>query len=310
MEKTYDLIAIGGGPAAYSAAIYAGRAGLDVHIIDEGMGGGQLATSPLVENYPGYDAILGMELADKMKKQALKYATMSEGYKVMSLEKDPEGFLIASGDKAWRSKTVMISTGAKHRKLGADGESEFYGKGVSYCATCDGFFFRGKKVLVVGGGDSALSEARYLLSLGAEVLVVHRRDELRAEKTKQRSFFDEGGKVEYEHVVKAFRGGDALQEVLLENVKTGETKTVPADGAFVAIGYEPRNLLAKDVGCELSPDGYVITDIRQRTCVPGIFAAGDITGGLKQVVTAVGQGAKAGLAAFQDLEKPYWLEQR
>ncbi|HEQ78989.1 MAG TPA: thioredoxin-disulfide reductase [Euryarchaeota archaeon] len=303
MTVLYDLLIVGGGPASFAAAIYGGRAGLAVHIVDEGAGGGQMALSPLVENYPGYESIMGLELTEKMMAHAMNYSTMETGYHVDEIITKDGLFLARGGNKEWKTRAVLLATGAEHRKLNIPGEIEFYGKGVSYCATCDGFFFKDRDVLVIGGGDSALSEARYLLSIGARVTVAHRRDEFRGEKANQDAFFKDGGKVLWNSQAVAFLGDQGLTAVRLKNTKSKDESTFSVHGAFVAIGYNPKNELAKKMGLDLDDEGYIPVDIYQRTEINRVYAAGDITGGLKQVVTAVGQGAKAAMSVYNDIKK-------
>lgn len=201
-----------------------------------------------------------------------------------------------------------MATGAKHRKLGVPREERLYGRGVSYCATCDGYFFKGKKVIMVGGGSSAVTEALYLDSLGVSVTLVHRRDKLRAEIRLQESLSSRKIPVLWNLEVRQILGDKIVTGVRVENTKTGKIEKMPVDGIFISIGYQPVNELAKKMGMELDIAGYIKADRQQKTSIPRIYAAGDITGGVKQIVTAVGQEAVAAMTAFEDLASPYWKE--
>lgn len=302
----YELAIIGAGPAGYSAAIYAVRAGIKTIIFDKGLGGGLAAFSPNIENYAGFESISGMELVDKMKKHASKYTKINFNEEVKKITKKGDGFKIETIKQTYITKAILFSTGSEYRKLNVPGEQELQGKGVSYCATCDGFFFKEKKVAVVGGGNTALIEAIYLKQIGCqEVYLIHRRDQLRAEKTYQDEAIKKGVKIIYNTQVKSIHGDQKIDFLEVYNVKTNEKSKLPVDGVFISIGEEPQNSLAKELGVKLDEKGFVITDKQQRTNVKGVYAAGDISGGLRQIITACAEGAIASLASTEALGKQY-----
>jgi thioredoxin reductase (NADPH) len=302
----HELAIIGAGPAGYSAAIYAVRAGIKTLLLDKGLGGGLAAISPNIENYPGFESISGMELVEKMKKHAGKYTEMNFGEEVEDIKKQKDGFTIKTNKQDYNVKAVLLSMGTEYRKLGVAGEKELQGKGVSYCATCDGFFFKNKTVAVVGGGNSALIESIYLKQIGCkEVYVIHRRDQLRAEKSYRDETIKKGVKIIYNTHVESINGKDKLDFLELHDVDTGEKSKLTVDGVFISIGEEPQNTLAKKLGVKLDDKGFVIVDKQGRTNIKGVYAAGDITGGLRQVVTAAAEGAIAALASTESVGKKY-----
>ncbi len=307
VEASYDLAIIGGGPAGSTAAIYAGRAGLRTVIIEKQMVGGQMAISPLIENWPGDKEVSGEALSARMRQHAELYAPILEFAEVEGVERDGGLFLLRTPEGTTKVKAVMIATGAAHRKLGVPGEDQLSGKGVSFCATCDGFFFKGRDVIVVGGGNTAFLYAIYLNNIGCHVTLVHRRDAFRAEKALQDQVEKLGIKLLLSSIVERFQGADVLDRAVIKDLKTGSSRDIPVAGAFIAVGEEPNNSVAKMLGVELDHEGYVKVDRRMRTNVPGVFAAGDITGGLKQIVVAAGEGAIAATSAFESLIEPYWL---
>jgi thioredoxin reductase (NADPH) len=302
----YELAIIGAGPAGYSAAIYAVRSGIKTVVIDKGMGGGLANISPKIENYPGFESISGLDLMEKMKQHASKYADICFGEEVKKIEKNDEGFKIKTNKKTYTVKAVILCLGTEYRKLNAPGEKELIGKGVSYCATCDGFFFKGKKVAVVGGGNSALIEAIFLKQIGCEeVILIHRRDQLRAEQAYQDEAIAKGVKILYNAHVESINGNQKVESLGVHDVKSNKKSKLPVDGVFVSIGEEPQNMLAKEIGIKLDEKGFVNVDKKQRTSVKGVYAAGDITGGLRQVVTACAEGAIAALSSTEALGKKY-----
>lgn len=268
--------------------------------------GGQVAGTPVVENYPGLMRIAGKSLVDIMVQHALQYTHIHQGEEVLDI-KPNETIEVYTNKGKYLCRAVILTTGAKYRKIGAPGEERLFGRGVSYCATCDGYFFKGKKAVVVGGGSSAVTEALYLDSLGVNVALVHRLDVLRAEARLQESLLDRKIPVIWNSVIKEILGEKVVAGVRLENVNTGDVQEIPTDAVFVSIGYDPVNELARRIGLELDEEGgYINVDRFQRTSRPRIYAAGDVTGGIKQIVTAVGQGAVAAMTAFEDLSEPYW----
>jgi len=302
----YELVIIGAGPAGYSAAIYAVRAGIKTIIFDKGLGGGLAALSPNIENYAGFESITGMELVDKMKKHASKYTKINFNEEVKNITKKGDEFIIKTSKQTYITKAILLTTGSEYRKLNVPGEHELQGKGVSYCATCDGFFFKEKKVAVIGGGNTALIEAIYLKQIGCqEVYLFHRRDQLRAEKTYQDEAIKKGVKIFYNTKIKSIHGDQKIDYIEIYNLKTNEKSKLNVDGVFISIGEDPQNFLAKEIGVKLDEKGFVITDKQQRTNVKGVYAAGDISGGLRQIITACAEGAIAALASTEVLGKQY-----
>jgi thioredoxin reductase (NADPH) len=304
--KDYDVAILGAGPAGLTAAIYAERSGLKSIIFERANVGGQITITPVVENYTGFPSIAGKTLVDLMAQQAMEYAPILQGVGVDRLEKKDAGFELETKAGVYTAKVVIIATGADNRKLDASGERRLAGRGVSYCSTCDGYLFKdGRHVMVVGGGNSALTDALYLDSIGAHVTIVHRGEEFRAEDRLQQSLFQRNIEVLFGSVVREIRGENRVETVRIEDVKTGETRDVKADAVFIAIGYEPNNAIADALGLTMTGEGYIEVDEGMRTSIPGVYAAGDITGGVKQIAVAVGQGSVAAITAFEDLtQKP------
>lgn len=306
MEK--DVVIIGAGPAGLTAAIYAERSGLKSIILEKANIGGQVAITPVVENYPAFTRIAGKTLMDMMAQQAITYTDIHVGEEVIDIIKSDGIFEVLTNRARYFSKAVLIASGVESKKLDMPGEQQFQGRGVSYCAACDGYFFKdGKKVIVVGGGNTAATEALYLKNIGVDITLVHRRDKLRAEQILQQGLTDSRIPIIWNSVVREIKGDRLVTEVVLENVLDKSISTVKVDGVFIAIGYIPNNDLAKKLGVETDEEGYVKIDHGHRTNVPGIYAAGDITGGFKQIVTAVGQGAVAAMSIFEEISHPYWI---
>jgi thioredoxin reductase (NADPH) len=288
-----------------AAGIYATRAGIETVVIEKGLAGGQVLISPLIENWPGEKGISGMELAKKMKEHAQEYVQINEIEDVEEVTKEGDLFSVKTSKDTYEVPALILATGANHKELGAPGEKEFTGRGVSYCATCDGFFFKEKDVVVVGGGNTAAMEAIYLHNLGVRTRLVHRRPMLRAEQVYQDDLERLGVEKLLESCVVEIHGTDKVESVLVENVETGERTDVPVDGVFVSIGLVPQNEIAKQLGAELHGGGWVKVDEFQRTSVKGLYAAGDITGGARQIVTSCAQGSQAALACTEVLGKQY-----
>ncbi len=302
----YELAIIGAGPAGYTAAIYAVRAGIKTVVLDKAGGGGLALYSPKVENYPGFAEISGMDLMEKMKQHAEKYADINLLEEVTEVITQENLFSIKTGNTTYSTKAVLLCMGTEYRKLGVAGEQEFQGRGVSYCATCDGNFFVGKNVAVVGGGNSAVIEAIYLKQVGVkDVSIIHRRDQLRAEKAYEQEALKKGVKIVYHTHIESIHGAEKVTHMLCHNVKTNKKDKIPIDGLFISIGEEPQNALAKQMGVHLDDHGYIRVDDQQRTNIRGVYAAGDITGGLRQIVTACAEGAIAALATTEVLGKAY-----
>ena len=300
-----DLLIVGGGPAGLTAGIYAVRSGLKAAVVERGALGGQVATTPVVENYPGLTQVGGKSLVDIMVSHALQYVQIFQGEAVMDIQSgDP--IEITTSRRKFRSKAVLLATGASHKHLGVPGESRLAGKGVSYCSTCDGPLFKGKKVIMIGGGNSAVTEALHLHHMGVDVTLVHRRDALRAQQYLVTNLEENRIPVLWNSEIKEIRGKDRVEEVLLLNNRSKKTTTLKIDGVFLAIGYQPAVELAHKIGVTLTADGYIQRDAKHRTSIRGIYSAGDVEGGYKQIVTAAGQGSEAALAIFEDMMHPYW----
>ena len=307
-EVETDLVIVGGGPAGLTAGIYAARSGVQAVVVEKGALGGQVATTPVVENYPGLTQVGGKALVDIMVSHALEYVKIFPGEEVMEIQPgDP--VVVQTSRRRFKAKAVLLATGATHRHLGIPGESGLSGRGVSYCSTCDGPLFKGKKVIIVGGGNSAVTEALNLHNVGVDVTLVHRRDTLRAQEHLINNLYDNNIPVILDTVVKEIRGTEKVKEVELSNNRIGESSTMEIDGVFVAVGYDPAVQLAQKVGADLTDDGFVKRDNRHRTTIPGIYSAGDVEGGYKQIVTAAGQGAEAAMSIFEDLVNPYWKKE-
>lgn len=309
MSKLYDVIIIGGGPAGLSAALYAGRSRLSTLVIEKKKEGGQIALTSEVENYPGcLEGESGPTLIDRMHKQVLSFGAEVVYDEIENVELEGSIKQLKGKKNVYKSKTVIVATGASSRPIGCKGEKEYTGKGVSYCATCDGSFFEDFDIYVVGGGDTAVEEALYLTKFGRSVTLIHRRDELRAAKSIQdKAFRNEKIKFMWNSVVKELSGDGILNTMVVENVKTGEVTTIEANeedmtfGVFVFIGYSPKTELFKNI---LTLDnGYIVTDDNMKTNIDGIFAAGDVRfKSLRQVVTAVADGAIAAVQAEKYIE--------
>lgn len=301
----YDLAIIGGGPAGLSAAVYASRGGMRTAIFEKALIGGQITTTADVENYPGFEENLsGFDIAEKMQKQAEKFGTEIKQETIKSIQNDGFGKMILTDSKEYKVKAVIVASGANPRKLDVPGESKFTGRGVSYCATCDGALYRGKTVAVVGGGDSAVEEALFLTKFAEKVYIIHRRDELRAVKLIQkRAFENEKIEIVWDSIVKEVHGNDFVEKLSLHNKKTKESSDLKVDGVFIYVGILPNNELVKS-DVELDEQGFILTDETMRTKTNGLYAAGDVVHKvLRQVITAASDGATA---AFS-IEK--WIDE-
>ncbi len=306
-----ELIVVGGGAAGLAAGIYAVRSGLATVLLEDKLVGGVTAEAPLVENYPGFESIGGFELAQKMtdhaKKSGLK---INEFEGVISYDFSKESKVVKTHKATYRTKAVVICSGSEYRKLEIPGEEEFRGRGVSYCGICDGPLFKGKRLIVVGGGNSALITTLYLADLASEIKIVHRRNVFRGEdalvqalKTKKNAG------VLFNSEVKQISGDKLVTKVTLVNNKTGETSEQPVDGVFVQIGQYPNSRQAKEAGVAVDSDNYIVVDMLQHTNLPGVFAAGDVTNHpIKQIGVAVGQGSTAALEAHDFIRRPYYKQ--
>lgn len=293
----YDVIIIGAGPAGMTAGIYTKRSGFSVLIFENGTPGGQAATTHAIENYPGFtEPISGPELMSNFFEQMMKFGVEMKGKRVERIDVSGKIKKVYVEGEEFQAHVLILASGANPRLLGAKGEGKYRGRGVSYCATCDGFFFKEKEVVVVGGGDSALQEALFLSKICKKVTLVHRRDTFRGAKVIQdRINMKDNIVTEMDQVVEEISGDDSkVKEVVLKNVKTGETKSIEASGVFIFVGYIPNTkYLAEDTGLEVNSQGYFITDDKLMTNIPGVFAVGDVRAKvLRQVSTAVGDGAE------------------
>ncbi|WP_208587990.1 thioredoxin-disulfide reductase [Gracilibacillus suaedae] len=303
-ERIYDVIIAGAGPAGMTAAVYTSRANLDTLMLERGIPGGQMANTEDVENYPGYDHILGPDLSNKMFDHAKKFGAEYAYGDIKEVIDHGDYKTIVAGSKEYKTKAVIITTGAQYKKLGVPGEEELGGRGVSYCAVCDGAFFKEKELIVVGGGDSAVEEGVYLTRFASKVTIVHRRDELRAQKILQdRAFNNDKIDFIWDTIVKSINENDGkVGSVTLFNKKTGEEYEHKIDGTFIYIGMVPLSEPFKSLGIT-NEEGYIPTNENMETSVPGVFAAGDIREkDLRQIVTATGDGSIAAQAAQSYIE--------
>jgi thioredoxin reductase (NADPH) len=302
--KSETLIIIGSGPAGLTAALYAARANLNPLVIIGNQFGGQIAITSEVENFPGFDSILGPDLTDKLKAQAEKFGARLEYDEVTEVKFEAgHPLVVKTYGEEYEAQAVIIATGASARRLGIPGETEFIGKGVSYCATCDGFFFKDKEVLVVGGGDSALQEGLFLTKFANRVRIVHRRHELRAgEALKARVASNAKMQLVFDTVLEAVEGERKVQGVLARNVTTGQTEHWPVDGVFVFVGHFPNTQLFKGQ-LTMDEQNFLVVDKYMQTSVPGVFAAGEVMDPIyKQAVASAGQGCQAAISAERYLE--------
>ncbi|WP_439740635.1 thioredoxin-disulfide reductase [Bacillus pseudomycoides] len=304
-EKIYDVIIIGAGPAGMTAAVYTSRANLSTLMLERGIPGGQMANTEDVENYPGYESILGPDLSNKMFEHAKKFGAEYAYGDVKEVIDGKEYKTVVAGKKEYKTRAIIVASGAEYKKIGVPGEKELGGRGVSYCAVCDGAFFKGKELVVVGGGDSAVEEGVYLTRFASKVTIVHRRDALRAQKILQdRAFQNEKVDFIWNHTVKEINEENGkVGSVTLVDVNTGEEQEFKADGAFIYIGMLPLSKPFTELGIT-NENGYIETNERMETKVPGIFAAGDIREKmLRQIVTATGDGSIAAQSAQHYVEE-------
>lgn len=296
----YDTIIIGAGPAGMTAALYAARSNLKVALLERGIPGGQMNNTSDIENYPGYANISGPELAEKMFEPLENLGVEHLFGSVEKIEDQGAIKKVFTEDEVFETKTLIIATGAVHRHLGVSGEEELNSRGVSYCAVCDGAFFRDEDLLVVGGGDSAVEEAVFLTRFAKTVTIIHRRDELRAQKLLQeRAFANEKIHFIWDSVVKEIKGDKRVSSVMVENVKTGEVSECKFGGVFIYVGLDPVSEFVKDLGIT-NEAGWIVTDNHMKTAISGIYAVGDVREkDLRQVTTAVGDGAVAGQEVYK-----------
>ncbi len=305
MADKYDVIVIGAGPGGMTAALYASRANLKVAMLDRGVYGGNMNNTAEIENYPGFKTIMGPDLSEEMYQSATNFGAEFVYGNVEKIEVlDEKTKLVKTDSGELEAPVVIIATGSESRKLGVPGEEQYSGRGVSYCAVCDGAFYKDRDVVVIGGGDSAVEEGMYLANLTASVNVVHRRDSLRAQKILQeRAFKNDKIKFTWDTVVEEIQGDEQkVTGVKAKNVKTGETTTIPADGVFIYVGSIPMIAPFQDLGIT-DDKGWIVTNDKMETNIPGIYAIGDVRQKtLRQITTAVGDGGIAGQEAFSYIE--------
>jgi thioredoxin reductase (NADPH) len=302
--KEYDVVVVGAGPGGLTAGMYSARSELNTVCIEKLMPGGQIANTELVEDYPGFESISGFELAKKMQDHAIKFGLNIITDNISKIKLDGRYRIVEGDNETYKAKAIIVATGGHPRLLGVPGEKEMSGRGVSYCAICDGAFFKGQVIAVVGGGDAAVEEGMYLTKFGSKVYIIHRRDELRAQKIIQNRAFN-NDKVEFiwDTVVTKVNGKDKIESIAIKNVKTGETKTMPVGALFPFIGFVPNSDIF-DFDVKKDESGYIITDpITTQTSVEGVYAIGDVRKQLcKQVTNAVGDGTTAAVAADKYIE--------
>ncbi|MGM8212584.1 thioredoxin-disulfide reductase [Virgibacillus sp. W0430] len=304
-ERIYDVIIAGAGPAGMTAAVYASRANLDTVMIERGIPGGQMADTEDIENFPGFEHVLGADLSNKMFEHAKKFGAEYAYGEIKDVEDHGDYKVVKAGNKEYKTRALIVTTGAQYKKLGIEGEAELTGRGVSYCAVCDGAFYKEKELVVIGGGDSAVEEGIYLTRFASKVTIVHRRDELRAQKIiQERAFANEKIDFIWDTVVEKINGPEGkVSSVSLRNVKTDESYDHPIEGVFVYIGMVPLSEPFKSLGI-VNEEGYIPTNENMETKVPGVFAAGDIREKeLRQIVTATGDGSIAAETAQKYIEE-------
>jgi thioredoxin reductase (NADPH) len=307
--ENWDVIIIGAGSAGLAAGIYAVRSGLKTLILDEKLAGGTISDAPTVVNYPGFAEISGGELAEKMTSHCRKLgATIHDLEPVTELELTGEKKIVKTSKATYEAKAIIFSTGSHYKEIGVKGEKEFRGKGVSYCGVCDGPFFKGKKVLIVGGGNSACITTLYLSGIASQVTVTHRRQAFRAEESLVTDIASKGNvNILWNTEIQEIKGDRQVKAVILKNNLTQQITELSVDAVFVQVGEAPNSQIAKASGIEIDEHGYIKIDIRQQTNLPGVFAAGDVTNHpVKQVGTAVGQGITAALEAYSFIRRPYY----
>lgn len=301
----YDVIIIGGGPGGMTAGLYSSRSRLSTFLFETGLLGGQMTTTDLIENYPGFpEGITGAELARLMEEQAKRFGMETVNQEVVQVGLEGDTKVVRTHESVYHAEALIISSGAEYRRLGIPGEDAFIGRGVSFCATCDAAFFQDCPIVVVGGGDSALTEALYLTKFAKEVTIIHRRDALRATKIYQeRAFANPKMKFLWNSVVQEIKGDEMVQSILVKNVKTNEVKEFQTEAVFIFVGISPRTQFLKGL-VQMDDGGYILTNEDCETSVKGVFAAGDCRKKLlRQCITAAGDGATAAFAAEKYLEE-------
>jgi thioredoxin reductase (NADPH) len=304
MNDQYELIIIGGGPGGLTAGMYGARANLRTLVLERYIPGGQLANTELIEDYPGFQSILGPDLAAKMEAHAKHFGMELANAEVKAIRIEGDDRIIETDSETYKTKAVIVATGGSPVYLGVPGEEEFGGKGVSYCAICDGAFFKDQVIAVVGGGDAAVEEAGFLTKFGSKVYIIHRRDKLRAQKIiQQRAFNNPKIEIIWDTVVQEIHGKEKVEQLSLKNVKTGETGKLAVGAIFIFIGFKPNTQMLPE-GINVDDQGHIITNAHMQTSVPGIYAIGDVRQQLaRQLTNAVGDGTTAAIAADKYLEE-------
>ncbi|MFY9639259.1 MAG: thioredoxin-disulfide reductase [Methanobacterium sp.] len=297
MEE-YDIVIVGAGPAGLTAGIYAGREGLKSLIIEKNVRGGNANTAPVILNYPGFKSISGLELLKKMGEQAEKYIEIREDEELLDVLKTDNRFLLTTNNSKYSAKAIIFCSGTTYRKLGVKGEEEFIGKGISYCSICDGMLFKDRDVVVVGGGNSAAEHALHLHDIGVKVTIIHRRDELRAQQFLKDKLLEKGIPILWNTVLTEIKGDMFLKSIDIHNKETGKDKELMVNGIFIAVGELPNSSIANSLGVEINSNKYIVTDKNQKTKIDGVYAAGDVTGGVNQLVVSCGEGAIAAVNAY------------
>jgi thioredoxin reductase (NADPH) len=309
--ESWELIIVGAGAAGLAAGIYGVRSGLKTLVLEERVVGGTTADAPLVENYPGFQSVSGAELVQRMANHCKSLGvSVHEFESVISLDLRGDKKIVKTDKAVYEASAIVIASGSHYREIGVPGERDFRGRGVSYCGICDGPLFKDRRVLVVGGGNSALITALYLAEIASEVKIAHRRDTFRAEEALVKAIQAKKNiEVLWNTEVKEIRGEKLVNRAVLSDSKTGKTEDLPVDGVFVQVGEDPNSKLAGEAGVEVDEDGYVRIDVSQRTNVQGVYAAGDVTNHpVKQIGTAVGQGITAALEAYGFIRRPYYKQ--
>ena len=305
-DKIYDVIIVGGGPAGLTAGIYLSRARMDILLLEKLMPGGQAILTDTIENYPGFpEGISGPELMQRMEKQAVKFGAQIHYEEVIEAknEKKSNVKIVKTGKHEYKTFSIIVASGAEAKQLGIPGEVKFRGRGVSYCGTCDAPFFKDKKIVLIGGGDTAIEEALYLIKFAREITVIHRRDKLRATKILQERIFSKKNiNFSWNSIPLEIHGENKVEGILLKDVKTGKEKEIKCDGVFVFVGYLPKINFVKDI-IRLTEKGYIYSDENMQGSIEGVFACGDVRQKmLRQVITACGEGATAAFAAQKYVE--------
>jgi thioredoxin reductase (NADPH) len=293
----YDIIIVGVGPSGLAAGIYAARRNLKTLVVGELLGG-QMSWAHLVENYPGVEPMPGTELAEKMKDQAEKFGCEVRMETVKGFDLKGEVKKIMTSEKEYTCKAVILATGSHHRKLNVEGEDNFIGKGVSYCSTCDGPLFKGKKVAVIGGANSSISAALYFSEIASETYLIHRKDQLRAEESNQKKLMETPVKIIWNSVVDKIEGDDIVKKILIKDVNTNETREIEVDGVFIEVGEIPTTNIVQAAGIEVNERNFIKVNEKYETNIAGVYAAGDVVGTFAQIIRAAAGGAEAATNAY------------